>query len=248
MSNRLTVFMATLTGVLLIALVVGVTTLLVGRPVQAQTTGVTGMRQITVVGSGDIAAAPDTVQVEIGVETLAPTTAEAIAQNNTQTQAVIERLTALGIERRDIQTRNFNMYAQYGEDGREITGYNVSNIVSVVIRDLEQAGTLLDEVVQVGANRIYGITFRVDDPSALLEQARDEAIQDARAKAERLAQASGAGLGQVLVITENIGAAPPMPMAFGRGGAVAEDMAASVPVEAGEQSFTASVQVTFELR
>jgi hypothetical protein len=189
---------------------------------------------------------PDTARVEIGVETSAPTTSEAIAQNNTQVAAVIDKLTGLGVAEDDMQTRNFNMHARYDEKGQQVVGYNVSNTVTVTIRNLEQAGTLLDSVVQVGANRIYGINFSVDDPSALLEQARNEAIANARAKAEQLAQQSGASVGEVLVITENIGAQPPMPVT-GRGGAM-EEAQSSVPVQAGTQEFSAGVQVTFALR
>jgi hypothetical protein len=123
----------------------------------------------------------------------------------------------------------------------------VSNTVTVTIRNLDQAGTLLDEVVQVGANRIYGINFRVDEPDDLISQARDEAIAQAREKAEQLAQQSGASVGEVLVITENIGEQPPIPRGYGGAMPAAEQAASDVPVQGGEQSFSASVQVTFAL-
>lgn len=214
-------------------------------PAQAQTPGITGMRQITVVGTGEVKGAPDTAHVQIGVETQAATTQEALSQNSDQVAAIIAKLTELGVAEQDIQTTNFNIYPRYDDEGREVTGYNVSNTVAVTIRDLSQAGTLLDQVVQVGANRVYGISFSVEDPSELLAQSRDEAIADARAKAERLAQGSNANLGQVLVITENIGTTSPIPMPMAR----FEDVAgADVPVQAGEQTFSAQVQVTFELR
>jgi hypothetical protein len=249
MTDRIVLFIGALSGILLIALVAGVTSIVMGSPVQAQSTGVSNARQVTVVGNGEATGTPDTARVEIGVETSAPTTGEALQRNNEQVEAVINRLKDLGVAESDIQTSNFNMYAQYNDEGRQITGYNVSNTVSVTIRNLDQTGSLLDEVVQVGANRIYGISFRVDDPTALMEQARDEAIANARQKAERLAQQSGASLGEVLVITENIGSAPgPMPLGRGGGMPAAEQAAADVPVEAGEQRFNTNVQVTYELR
>ncbi len=248
MSNRIALFAGALAGVLLIAIAIGVLSIASGSPAQAQSTGVPNMRQVTVVGEGTARGTPDTANVEIGVETLAPTTNEALEQNNTQVNQIINRLKDMGVAEEDIQTSNFNINPRYDNDGREITGYNVNNTVSVTIRNLEQTGSLLDEVVELGANRIYGITFSVDDPQALLDQARAEALANARAKADQLAQGSNASLGDVLVITENVGQAPP-PMPLGRGGAMEDAQAASqVPTQAGQQTFRANVQVTFALQ
>mgnify|MGYP001266111148 CR=1 FL=1 len=214
---------------------------------QAQGVGVTGMRQVTVIGTGEARVAPDMATVQIGVETTAPTTQEALAQNTAQAQAIIERIKQLGVGDRDVQTSGFNIYATYDNEGRNVTGYTVSNTVSVTIRDLAQAGDLLDQVVQAGANRVYGISFGLSDPKAAQAQARDAAVADAKSKAEQLAKAGGAGLGTVLVITENIGSSAPVPMPMLDARA---EMAAGapVPVQAGEQVITAQVQITYELR
>lgn len=214
---------------------------------QAQSNGVTGMRQVTVVGTGEARVAPDMATVQIGVESTAPSTQEALAQNNSQAQAIIDQIKALGVEAKDIQTSGFNIYPTYSQDGREVTGYTVSNNVMVTIRNLAQAGDLLDKVVQAGANRIYGVSFGVADPEATLAQARDAAVANARARAEQLAQGTGATIGQVLVITENIGAQPVLPMPAMMADR-AEGAGSAVPVQAGEQTFTAQVQITFELR
>lgn len=216
-------------------------------PAAAQGNGVAGMRQVTVVGSGESRVAPDMATVQIGVETTAPSTQEALAQNTAQAQAIIDQLTQLGVAERDVQTSGLNIYATYSDDGRTVSGYTVSNTVSVVIRELAQAGALLDQVVQAGANRVYGISFGISNPDAAEAQARDAAMADARARAEQLAQASGAQIGAVLVISENIGSAPvlPLPMLDARAEMAA---GAPVPVQAGEQLLSASVQVTFELR
>lgn len=215
-------------------------------PAQAQSVGVPGMRQITVVGAGEARVAPDMASVQIGVETSAPTTQEALAQNTAQAQALIDKVKELGVAEKDVQTSGFNIFPNYSEDGRTVTGYTVSNIVSVTIRDLAQAGALLDQVVQAGANRVYGVSFGVSDMKAAQAQAREAAVTDARARAEQLAQAGGASVGQVLVITENIGAAMPVPMP-----AMMADRAeagAAVPIQTGEQTIGAQVQVTYELR
>ncbi len=215
-------------------------------PTQAQGSGVSGMRQITVVGQGEIRLQPDMASVQIGVETNAPTTQEALEQNNVQTQAVIERIKQLGVAEKDIQTSNFNIYASYSDDGRTISGYNVSNMVLVTVRELAGAGTLLDQVVAAGANRIYGISFGLSDPQTAQSQAREAAMADARARAEQLAGAGGASLGQVLVISELVGSGPVLPLP-----AMAREMVAdgaATPIQAGEQLVSTQVQVTYELR
>ncbi len=229
------------TTVSLVAL--GATLLL--RPatsVQAQT-GVTNMRQVAVSGEGIVTGRPDTATVQIGVETQAATSQEALAQNSAQSTSVQQRLRDLGVAETDIQTSNFSISPIYGENGQQVTGYRVSNMVSVTIRNLDQAGSVLDGVVQVGANSVYGISFSIADQSALLEQARTRAVEDARTRAEQLAKAAGASVGAVLVISEQVGYQPIPMMARAE---VAAD--ASVPVAAGEQQISVQVQVTYELR
>lgn len=247
MSNRSNMLVGILAGgfiLAMLALVVVIVTM-AGRPAQAQVAQSGMPRQVTVVGSGEVRGRPDTATVQIGVETNATTTQAALDQNNAQVQAVIDSLKALGVAEADIQTTNFNIYPRYDNENRQVSGYTVSNMVVVTIRNLDDAGALLDQVVREGANRIYGISFSVDDPSDLIAQARDEAVADARAKAEQLARGSNASLGDVLVITENLGS-PPMPFPVAR--AEMAQAADAVPIEAGEQTFTAQVQVTYELR
>jgi uncharacterized protein len=246
MQNRmLTIFGAVITLLLIAILVIVAGQSLTGAA-QAQPAGVTGARQVTVVGRGEAKGTPDTGYVQIGVETEANTTEEALEQNNAQVAAIIEKIKQLGVAEEDIQTSNFSINTRYDNDGRRVVGYQVSNIVSVTIRNLEQTGTLLDQVVQIGANRVYGINFGVDDPSELLAQARDKAVADARDKAEQLAQASGASVGRVLVITENVGSQSPIPMPMRS--EIAEQDAAAVPIQTGRQTVSTQVQVTFELQ
>ncbi len=233
--------------VALVAGAFGAVALTNSAAVQAQTGGVTAMRQVTVVGQGEIRVTPDQATVQIAVETNAPTTGEALEQNNRQSQTVIDQIKQLGVAAQDIQTSGFNIYATYDAQGSSITGYTVSNTVTVTIRDLAQTGTLLDQVVQAGANRVYGISFGLSNPEAIQNQARDAAVANARARAEQLAKASGVMLGNVLVISENIGAGPAVPMAMTMRNE-AMSAAAPVPVQAGEQLVTVQVQITYELR
>jgi uncharacterized protein YggE len=205
------------------------------------------VRQITVIGQGETTAVPDTAVVQMGVQTEADTAREALTENNVSAEALIAKLRELGIDERDIQTSSINIWPRYDSRGNNITGYQVTNSVTIKIRNIEQTGELLDQVVDVGANNISGIAFTIDDPAALQRDARNEALSDARARAEALAQASGTTLGQVLSINENVGAAPPVPYYA----ATIEAEAAGdsrVPVQPGEQNITAQLQVTFELR
>jgi uncharacterized protein YggE len=248
METRNPTLIGALAGALLIAVLalgaIGASLLTRPATAQAQAVGVTGMRQVTVVGNGEVKVTPDTASVQIGVEITAPTTQEALTQNTAQATAIIEKIKGLGVAEKDIQTSGFNISPTYDSDGRQVTGYTVSNMVSVTIRDLAQAGKLLDQVVQAGANRIYGVSFSVADPAAALAQARDRAVADAKTRADQLAKDAGATVGQVLVITENVGSTPvPMPM---MDRVVAAG--APVPVQAGEQGYSAQVQITYELR
>ncbi len=211
----------------------------------AAATNATPVRQITVVGQGKTVAVPDTAVVQLGVQTLADTAREALTQNNAAAEALLAKLRELGVADRDIQTSSVNIWPQYDRDGTRVTGYQVSNTVTVKIRNIEQTGELLDQVVDVGANNISGISFTIDDPSALEQAARDQALNDARARAEAMAQATGASVGEILYITESIGMQPPVPLFEAPAAEAAGD--ARVPVEPGEQTVTAQVQVTFEL-
>lgn len=213
-------------------------------PAETLPTAETGItRTIMVIGRGEAAGQPDTATVQIGAETRAPTAQEALSQNNSQVQAIRDQLTDLGIAENDIQTSSFSILPDYADrDQQEISGYVVRNILGVTIRDITQAGELLDQVVDVGANRVYGITFRIDDQQELMGQARLNAIQDAQQRASQYASAVGATLGEIVAISEDLTMPGPMP--------VARDVAqeAAVPIAPGEQQLSASVRVTFALQ
>jgi uncharacterized protein YggE len=246
MSRRIGMGVGIVALLLLLAILAGVVGLLYARPATAQTSvGVPGMRQVTVAGHGEVQGRPDTASVQIGVETEAATAKDALAQNTAQAQALQKKLADLGVATKDIQTSNFGINPTYGSDGRQVTGYHVTNSVTVTIRNLDQAGALLDQVVQAGANSIYGVSFSIGDQQKLLEQARAQAVADAKARATQLATAGGAAVGDVLVLSENANMPVPLPMAA-RAAEAAPSSA--VPVQPGEQSIAVDVQVTFALR
>lgn len=234
----------------LAALVLGAVALavLLARPQATAAATTSGaVRQITVVGSGDVKIAPDTAQVLVGVRTQAPTAREALSQNNAQMEALLARLHESGIEDKDIQTSSVSIWPRYGSSDTQVDGYDANNSVTVTIHNIAQTGELLGRVVEAGANNIGGINFTVDDPSALQTNARNAALVDAKARADAMAQAVGGTVGQVLSVTENIGQPPQTFERFATATAYAADTA-NVPVQPGQQTITAQVQVTYELR
>lgn len=215
-----------------------------GQSAQAVTSPI---RQITVVGQGEAKGAPDTASIQLGVQTEAPTAREALTNNNTQMEALVAKLKEQGIDSKDIQTSNIGIYPRYDNNGRSVEAYQVSNSVTIRIRNITQTGALLDKVVDAGANNVNGISFLINDPTQLQQSARDAAIADARSRAEAMAKAAGVTLGQVLAISETIGQQP-VPLMARAADMAGMGSAGSVPVQSGEQSISAQVQVTFELK
>lgn len=204
---------------------------------------------ITVVGQGEAFGQPDQAQVQIGVETFAPQLSQATSENEVSVQAIMDALTAQGIDAQDIQTTNYNLWAEQAanDQGTQgIVGYHVNNQVNVTIRDINKVGDVLAAVTDAGANSIYGISFSVADPAALEEEARAAAVADARTRAAALAELGGVELGDVQIISEVIGQPVTYPMGFG--GGLAMEQAAAPSIAPGQLSYTIQVQVTFGIK
>lgn len=207
-------------------------------------------RTVSVSGSGRVSVTPDEATITIGVETRAETAAEALEQNNEQMQALITTLTGEDIAREDIRTQDLQLYPQYREvtdptSVPQVVGYNATNTLLVTVRDLAQLGTMLDAAVQAGSNRIYGIQFSVSDQVAATDQARSQALADARHKAEQLATLVNGTLGEVISVTES--SQVPVPFYGGGGGVQMDRAAAEVPIEPGSQLVEVTLQVVYAL-
>lgn len=208
-------------------------------------------RFVTVSGLGEVSAAPDMARVNVGVVTEDKTAAKAVAKNSTQMSGVFGLLRSLGIEDKDVQTSNFSVQPKYEtyESNRQrkdrIVGYRVFNQVRVKVRDLDDLGKVLDRVLTEGeANQLNGISFHISNPEPLLDQARRNAMDDAKRKANLYADQGGVTLGQILSIQEFGSHRPQAPqVAY----AMKERASADVPVARGEQSLSTSVSVTFAL-
>jgi hypothetical protein len=200
---------------------------------------------ISVSGTGKVRAKPNLATASIGVETIYPTLAEAVNQNNTKMATVTAKAKSLGIADKDIQTIAYNVYPltqQKDNVAPTITGYRVNNQVNVTIRKIEDLGKILDAVVAAGANNVYGISFAVDDPAAFQQQARAAAVKDAQDKAGQLAKAAGVTLGKPMSISE--GVASPVPV-FRSAPAPAGMGGAEVSIETGELEIAVTVQIQF---
>ncbi|MFZ1813636.1 MAG: SIMPL domain-containing protein [Rhizobiaceae bacterium] len=209
---------------------------------------------VRVAGEGSVFLAPDLAILNLTVLREAKTAREALSANNDAMAAVIEALKKRGIAPKDLQTSDFSVNPQFfypqpksnGEqEGPRITGYQVSNQLSVRIRDLASVGSVIDEVVTLGVNSGGSITFANEDPSKAIEKARIAAMQDAHKRASTLADALGLKLGNVLEISENASMPQPLPMA--RGKMMANSLDAAVPVEGGQNSYSISVQASWTI-
>jgi hypothetical protein len=210
-------------------------------------------RTLNVSGTGEAFAKPDVAVVSLGVTTEAEDAGEALTENNTRMAAVIEALTDAGIDTDDIQTQTIRLSPRYERPEPRpgatrsdpvLVGFVATNVIEVRVRDLDNLGEVLDDVIQAGGNQIQGIRFEISDQSELYVQARQAAWENALAKAEQLAELAGVELGAVLTINET--SYTPVRYAE-RAVAYAAD-AAGVPVEAGTESVQISLQVTWSLQ
>jgi uncharacterized protein len=192
--------------------------------------------------------APDLAIVSAGVVTEAPDANAAMRANAERMQQVVEAIRKAGIEARDVQTSGITLNPQYryAENAPPtINGYQASNTVNVTVRDLARLGKILDALVATGANQIHGPTFDIAEREPVLDEARRNALKQARARADMYAQALGLRVRRIVSISEGarIDMPGPIPMAAMR----MEKAMADTPVSPGENVLAAHIDVVFEL-
>ena len=212
-----------------------------GNPTWAETVP----RVITVTGEGQVDAVPDMAVISLGVTHEAKEAKVAMTATSQDVARVLERLSAMGIEPRDLQTSRFslnpvwdNRNSSTGQPPR-ITGFSASNAVTVRLRDMAALGSILDDVISEGANHFNGLQLSLQESKPLKDEARGLAVADAMERAALFAQAAGVTLGPVQSISENGGGGRPVMMemsAMRHGGA---------PIAAGEVTVSASVTMVF---
>jgi uncharacterized protein len=193
-------------------------------------------KTITVSGDGSVTAVPDRATFGFSIETRAKTASAALAQNSTDAAAVIAALKDAGVTSANIQTSQVSLNPQTSQDGTTIVGYAASNSVTVRTA-LASAGKIVDAAVGAGANGVSGPSLDVAEKTALYRDALHKAVDNAKLKAQALADATGLSLGAVQSVAEG-GSAAPFP--------IADKMSAvGAPIEAGTQEIQASVTVTY---
>ena len=227
-------------------------------PVTAQSpselqVNVSGQQEgIWINGTGKVTAIPDTATLSLGVESQETSVAAAQERAAEAMNSIIGVLKDKGIEDRDIQTQHFNIQrvTRWDNDRQQetVVGFRVTNIVNVKIRNVDEAGPVIDAVAAAAGDlvRINGISFSVEDPTAYQDEARTKAVADARAKAEQIAALAGVQLGKPIYITESTyqpghifrqvyAEAAPMP-------------AMDTSISAGELDVIANVQIVYEIK
>jgi uncharacterized protein len=215
-------------------------------PARADDTKPAPEARIIVIGEGSISVPPDYAQITSGVTTRAKTAKDASDANAKGMAAVLATLQSAGIEQKDIQTSRFSVQPVYTSPApnmeQKLTGFSVSNQVSVTIRQIDKVGDILDRLVTAGATDAGNVEFLHADQSRTLDRAREAAIADARRKAELYAHAAGVTLGGVAWVTEDSSA----PL-FAPKVAMRAAMPGAAPIATGEDILQVRITVGYEI-
>ena len=201
---------------------------------------------LTMNGVGSAQIAPDMAEITLGVITEAKDAAKAHSDNAAQAARVQAAVKALGVAERDIQTTRYDFSPIYDvkDNGRSVTtGYTVTNVVVVKVRNLANVGKVIDAALANGANRVDSLEFSASDPSAAKDAALADAARDARSKADAVARALGVRIVRILNVYADAQSPAPrnfMPMMMAK-----EAYDAATPISAGELSFEASVNISY---
>ena len=206
---------------------------------------------IWVNGQGKVTAVPDIATLRLGIEAEEASVAEAQNRAAEAMDRVMTALTRNGVAKKDIKTQNFSIRRitkwDRAKEEETVVGYRVTNMVTAKIRDIDEAGTIIDAVAEAGGDltRIDNISFSVDDPSAYYEEARREAMTEAKAKARQLAELAGVTLGKPTYISESMQIPYPRTM---MAEAVALKAAAPTPISPGEMEISLTLQVVYAIK
>jgi uncharacterized protein len=200
---------------------------------------------ISVTGEATVSVPPDLAEIDGGVTSEAKTAREASDANNAAMGKVLSALKGAGIAEKDFQTSRLSLQPQYAPNRpgpSAVVGYRASNRVTIRLRDVSKVAGVIDTLVAAGANEIGGINFMVSNASKLLDEAREQAIADARRKAEIYAKAAGVTLGAPLAISEG---GSPGPVFRAK---MAAPLAAAAPVAQGEETLHLTVSVSWAIK
>ena len=213
---------------------------------------------IWVSGTGKVTVTPDIALLQLGIEAQEVSVAEAKAKASEAMEKVMTALADSGVAENDIQTQNFRIRQRTRWDDmlqdEIVVGYRVTNDVIAKIRDLEKAGDVIDAVVAAGGDytRIDDLNFSVDDPTAYYDEAREQAMADAKSKAEKIAGLAGLNLGDATYITESSSSSLYNYISYGMGAMPTPTPAPAVvtespPISPGEVEISVNMQVAYDI-
>ncbi len=242
----------TLLGILLVYVIVWMATLIRNNLVRYDHIGQADRqeRQITLSADAKVTASPDIAMTTVGMNSQGKTVAEAQQQNTQVMNGLIEKMKALGIDEKDIQTSNYNIYPQYNyteKEGQVLKGYEVSQSVTVKIRDIQKANQVLAAAGEAGANNVGGLQFTIDNPETYLAEAREKALEKIAEKKAALEESLGVQLGEIISYYESEGQNGAYPMYK----SVAEDAmggAAAPNIQSGSMDVVLMVNVAYQVR
>lgn len=204
------------------------------------------VRTLVATGTARVRGVPDVLTMALGVTSRADTVGAALDRNNAAIGKVMGVLTDGGVDEKDVQTSSFSIGPVYDDRSTKIVGYQVSNVLTVQLRDLAKAGALIDKAAQAGGDDVVmqGVAFSFDDASKLVAQARTEAVRRARTQAQQLAEAAGVELVAVRTISE--ASADPGPVLAAPDAATRDETA--VAIAPGSQELSVQVTVVYTIR
>lgn len=206
------------------------------------------LRTITVTGHGEIKAVPDLAIYQISLNTRNKVASLAVDQVNTNAQALLALLAKQGVDKKDITTINGGVYPNYDNDTPgKIISYTAIYSVSIKFHDLTQCSKVMAQVSSItGITNINGPSLSFADALPYENAALAKAVENAKSKAQALAKAGGIVLKEPITIRTSDASGPrPVMMEMNMRAKTLESWVAPAPIEAGEQTISASVEVTY---
>jgi hypothetical protein len=223
--------------------------------------------QITISGQGKVYAKPDVAVISLGVTTQATTVADVTKSNTDKMNAVIDAVKNLGVDEKDIQTTNYNLSPRYDSkiisstrsyyaseiytesSNNAIIGYTLDQNVQVKIRDFAKISDIISQATAKGSNLVGSLQFTIDDPEQFKDEARAQAIAEAKANAQNLAKESGIKLGKIINVYESNYYAPAAYDSLkGMGGGVSIESVSTPTIQPGQQEINITVNLTYKIK
>lgn len=217
-------------------------------PVSISSVTTTKTDTFSVSGEGKITMIPDIAVVNVGVTAQGPNVSTVQSQLNAKMNAITQAIKRLGVDGKDIQTSNYNISPTYDYTNpvQRVTGYQANSNLTIKVRKIDNANSVIDAATANGANQVGGVSFDVDDKTKAENQARELAVADAKSKAEAAARAAGFKLGRIINYSEG-GGASPRPMMFDKALPVAGGGGAPTQVEPGSSELSVTVNLSYEI-